>query len=191
MTSGGNLLDGTWDKSGWFNEQNTPLLTTFHYLLWPNLVRRWKQVQAIRPSVNCKNSILFLILKGGKSQKQLPLEIYTVLTMTLPHTNNSLNRQKHHTAVIFNQSESFFPLYTTLYPSFTKTPAKDFTACLRQATQIKAFSARKQKRKRVWWWCKSVERERRGEKRPQVKQQHSHLWAHGGHWGDYVQMKGY
>lgn len=53
--------------------------------------------------------------------------------------------QPHHSDL--NQNESFFSsLYNSL-SQFYKTPAKDFTACLRRATQITAFSARKQTRK--------------------------------------------
>lgn len=86
------------------------------------------------------NSNLVLILKGGKGQGELWLKVHTTI---LPYKNNLLNRQNNHTTAILTKTSLFFSLYNSLSQVY-KTPAKDFTACLWRATQIWAFSARKQ-----------------------------------------------
>lgn len=129
---------------------------------------RWKQAREICQSLS---SSWHSRMKNEKAKTGVP------------HSSNNDSRSWEW---LSEQAErrrrrSAFPFSVSL-SQFYKTPVKDFTACLWRATQIKAFSARKQTRRRIWW-CKSVEKERERGKKDHRANNSTKLWAHGGHWG--------
>lgn len=104
------------------------------------------------------NSNLVLILKGGKGQGELWLKVHTTI---LPYKNNLLNRQNNHTTAILTKT-SLFSLYTTLYPRFTKHQQK-ISRHVYGGQPRYGLSLPENKQEGVWWWCKSVERDRESE----------------------------